>query len=131
MSGTSAADSVLQGSGRAATPAAPPSTGNTGERTAPRFAGVFFPLTLYIAGATLVLIAVCFEPNMVYADATITKHKHFVARACEFKGRLYGEGDFRSLACRGGSCTTQTCHDGDWVIPPAKCAAGFGCPRFC
>ena len=81
--------------------------------------------------ATLVLIAVCFGPNMVYADAAITKHKHFVARACEFQGRLYGDGDFCSLACRGGTCTTQTCHDGDWVIPPAKCAAGFGCPRFC
>jgi len=81
--------------------------------------------------ATLLLITVCFGPNMVYADAATSKHKHFVARACEFQGRLYGEGDFCSLACRGGFCMTQTCHNGDWVIPPARCAAGFGCPRFC
>ncbi len=50
--------------------------------------------------ATLLLITVCFGPNMVYADAATSKHKHFVARACEFQGRLYGEGDFCSLACR-------------------------------
>ncbi len=81
--------------------------------------------------ATLLLIAICFGPNMVYADAAISKHKHFVALAYEFQDRLYGEGDFSSLECRGGYCTTQTCHNGRWVVPPLRCAAGFGCPRYC
>lgn len=81
--------------------------------------------------ATLLLLAVCFGPNAAGAGGAISKHKHFFTRGCAFEGRAYGEGDFCSLACKGGTCVTQTCHHGRWVIPPAACAAGFGCPRFC
>ncbi len=38
--------------------------------------------------AALLLITVCFGPNMVYADAATSSHKHFVARTWEFQGRL-------------------------------------------
>ena len=81
------------------------------------------------AVAALLLIAACLGPSM--AEAAKYKHRHAVARVCSVEDRIYGEGDFCSLACKGGTCITQTCHDGRWVIPPATCAAGFGCPRFC
>ncbi len=80
--------------------------------------------------ATLLLIAVCFGPSAASAGA-MSKHKHFFARGCAFEGRAYGDGEFCSLACKGATCITQTCHDGRWVIPPATCTPGFGCPRFC
>jgi hypothetical protein len=74
-----------------------------------------------------------FAPGMAQADdaAAQHKHKHAVARACSFAHCVYREGEFCSLACSGGACTTQTCHNGRWVIPPATCVPGFGCPRSC
>lgn len=78
--------------------------------------------------ATLLLIAACFGPSMV---AEAAPGKHGPARGCVFQGRPYGSGEFCSLACAGGVCTTQTCHNGRWVIPPATCPRAFGCPSFC
>ena len=85
------------------------------------------------AVAALLLIAACFAPGIVKADgeATHHRHRHIAAPVCSFENRLYGEGQFCTIGCVRGVCSTQTCHDGHWVIAPARCAASFGCPRFC
>jgi hypothetical protein len=85
------------------------------------------------AVAMLLLIAACFVPGIVKADgeAAHHRHRHVVARVCSFESRLYGEGEFCTIGCIRGMCGTQTCHNGHWVIPPAGCTPGFGCPRFC
>jgi hypothetical protein len=81
--------------------------------------------------ATALLIAACAAPTVVSADGMAVKHWRHVGRGCGFSGRFYGDGQFCMLACRFASCITQTCHHGRWVIPPATCPAGFGCPQFC
>jgi len=87
--------------------------------------------------AVLVLIAAGiaagFAPGLARADdmAAGYKHRHAFARGCGFEGRRYGDGQFCTLTCRGGACATQTCRNGRWVIPPATCPRGFGCPAFC
>jgi len=80
--------------------------------------------------AIVLLIAAC-SPNVVNADGMEAKHRVHIARGCGFGGRIYADGEFCALQCRFASCTTQTCHHGRWVIPPATCPAGFGCPQFC
>ena len=77
------------------------------------------------------LIAVCFGPSVVNADGIRAKHRGHSARGCVSSGRIYGEGEFCTLACRFASCITQTCHRGRWVIPPATCSADFGCSQSC
>ena len=85
------------------------------------------------AVAALLLIAACFAPGMVKADGDAAHHRHrrVAAPVCSFENRLYGEGQFCTIGCVRGVCSTQTCHDGHWIIAPARCAASFGCPRFC
>jgi hypothetical protein len=80
--------------------------------------------------ATLLLIAACLGPSVVHADGMASKHWR-VARGCGFEGRPYRDGEYCSLECALGSCTTQTCHHGRWVIPPATCPRAFGCPPYC
>ena len=81
--------------------------------------------------AIVLLLAACSAPNVVNADGVEGRHRSHVARGCEFAGRTYHEGEFCALPCTDFWCATQTCHHGRWVIPPASCRAGFGCPQFC
>lgn len=81
--------------------------------------------------AIVLLIAACSTPYAVNAADLVVKHRAYFARGCAFAGRIYGEGEFCALECHFASCITQTCHHGRWVIPPATCPAGFGCPQFC
>jgi len=81
--------------------------------------------------AIVLLIAACSAPTIVNADGMDVKHRAHFARGCAFAGRIYGDGEFCALECHFASCVTQTCHRGRWVIPPATCPAGFGCPQFC
>jgi hypothetical protein len=81
--------------------------------------------------AIVLLLAACCAPHVVNADGMDVRHRAHVGRGCAFAGRLYSEGQFCALACHFASCMTQTCHHGHWVIPPATCPAGFGCPQFC
>jgi hypothetical protein len=81
--------------------------------------------------AIVLLFAACSAPTIVNADGMDVKHRTHFARGCAFAGRIFSEGEFCALECHFTSCITQTCHRGRWVIPPATCPAGFGCPQFC
>ena len=86
-----------------------------------------------IAAVVLLIAATAAAaPSAVNADGMEIRHRHHhFGRGCGFGGRLYGDGQFCTLACRFASCITQTCHHGHWVIPPATCARGYGCSQFC
>jgi hypothetical protein len=81
--------------------------------------------------AIVLLLAACSAPTIVNADGMDARHRAHFGRGCAFAGRIYREGEFCALQCHFTSCITQTCHRGRWVIPPATCPAGFGCPQFC
>jgi hypothetical protein len=66
-------------------------------------------------------------------QSTPTKWKEStgaISRADAVLAAAYHDGQFCALACRFASCMTQTCHHGRWIIPPATCPAGYGCPQF-
>jgi hypothetical protein len=82
--------------------------------------------------AVALLIAATVVPTVVNADGMeVRHHRYHFGRGCSFAGRVYADGEFCALECHFASCITQTCHRGRWVIPPATCPAGFGCPQFC
>jgi hypothetical protein len=83
------------------------------------------------AVAALLLIGVCCAATRADADGIAARRGHWAGRVCRFEGLLYREGQFCSLNCEFALCTMQVCHGGRWVIEPAACRAGFGCPRAC
>ena len=77
---------------------------------------------------TLLTLGAYCLPMTAHADRAA---KSIHGYGCSFEGRLYDEGQFCSLTCRGFHCDMQVCHGGHWVLERAACRRGFECPHYC